>query len=77
MRAFEKWWKKYLEEHGKSCKESGFCDNPEITKTYASPYKLFYGRGWKASLEWVLNDCVLPNGMISHTLIKKELGEEK
>lgn len=28
---------------------------------------------WRAALKHVLNDCVLPNGMISHTLIKKEL----
>lgn len=30
---------------------------------------------WRAALEYVLKGCVLPNGMISYSLIQKELGD--
>ena len=39
-------------------------------------FKRGCGEAWKAALEWVVNECVLPNGMISHTLISKELNDE-
>lgn len=37
----------------------------------------YCGDAWQAALEHILKDCVLPNGMISHSLIKRELEEIK
>ncbi len=31
-------------------------------------------KSWRAALEHVLSNCILPSGMISETLIRRELG---
>ena len=33
-------------------------------------------QGWRAALEHILKGCVLPNGMVSHSLIENELEEK-
>ena len=35
----------------------------------------YCGDAWRAALEHILKDCVLPSGMISHGLIEKEVKE--